>query len=884
MVRRGIIRDIVKTLNDDSSRGVRIVGPHGVGKTWIQGQVRDALASTARTIKLSPSKALSTIPFGAVNARAGNTFIRSSDHYQVLDGLLAEIKEGFDEFDQVVLMVDNGQFLDEQSAAIITQVIMSTNAKLVLVDQPGNRLTHLEELWRDGHLSRFEGTPMDSEDVRDFLESELAGELTAPAIDYLASRSEGNPLILKGLVAGALEDGSLRQAQGVWVLDHPQDSMGSKWREFLQIDLDRLKSGARRAVEFLALAGPLPLDVLLELVGPEAIDDIQQREMVFMATGNPMTVGLARTAAAAHIRRLIPVGRSRRLLEDISEIFLPQCDGRPETRIAFVRWAVDCGWTVTDEEIVTTSTLANQLMKFHDSLAISGLNVGPESMAALLAQRSIANTNQKREATARTFAMKGLDLARSPGVGAAAIQAIHLAYFSAPDYKCHLDAALSRYEEMFGAPSLGPDATRACIDVMLVRAASELTLGDCRSARSRIESLLPHPLTANRADQTLLKSMLCEVYTITGRIKEASKLAMEVLADLGAPEGFPRPDIAVLAYARAVSALIYDGAWHSARLALAPTVFTNADLMLVSGGLKDLGWAMMHTRQGRIELALEVLNPAVATMLDYDPWLVLPIALGLLAYCLAMRGDIAGAQLRLQEFAALKTRANKLYQIEGAAYAAAAQIMIGDRGPGLALLKSARQECEDLGYLGTELTVICLLMRVGETSVVQRFGRVANLVESSNEAFFQSWAGAMGSQDPVELELASAIAMDSGHELVAVELATVAQERFNDHGKIHRGRKAASRVEALRRQSATQGSAAIGSADMPKLTRRETEIALLVARGESNNAIAIRLNVSLRTVEGHLYRTFIKLDIQSREQLGTLMKHRVPGERDFVSP
>jgi len=883
LVRGAIVGDIVKTLNDNSSRGVLIAGPRGVGKTWMLGQVRDALASTSHTIKLSPSKALSTIPFGAVNARAGNKFIRSSDHYQVLDGLLEEIKAGLEESGHVALLVDNGQFLDEQSAAIITQAIMSTDAKLVLVDQPGKNLTHLEELWRDGHLSRFEFAPLDSSDVRDFLESELAGQLAGPAIDYLASRSDGNPLILKGLVSGALEDGSLRQAQGVWILDHPSDNLGSEWREFLQMDLERLQPGARRAVEFLALAGPLPLDVVLGLVGPEAVDDIQQREMVFIIPGNPMTVRLARTATAAHIRRLIPVGRSRRLLEDISEIFLPRGERHPETKIAFTRWAVDCGWPVSDEEILAAATLANQLMKFPDALKISSLDVGPESMAALLAQRSIAHTNQKREDVARTYALKSLELAPTPDVGAAAIHAIHLAFFSDPDYKSHLDAALSRYDETFGAPSLGPDATRAGIDVLVVRAASELTLGEGRSAATRLEALLTHPMTANRVDQTLLKSMLCEVYTITGRIKEASRLALEVLTDLESLEGFPRPDIAVLAYARAVSSLIYDGAWHSARLALAPSVFTNADLMLVSGGLKDLGWAMMHARQGRIELALDVLNPAVATMIDYDPWLVLPIALGLLAYCLAMRGDMAGAQARLDEFGALTTRANKFYQIEGAAYAAAAKVLIGDRAPGMAQLELARQECEDLGYYGTELTVISLLMRVGDASVVQRFGKVVNLIESGNKALFQNWAGALESQDPTDLELASATAMDFGYELVAVELATIAQKRFNDHGKVHMGRRAASRVVALREQVTGLGSPAIRSADMPKLTRRETEIALLVARGESNNAIAVRLNVSLRTVEGHLYRTFIKLDIQSREQLGTLMKHRLPGEKDFVS-
>jgi DNA-binding CsgD family transcriptional regulator len=48
---------------------------------------------------------------------------------------------------------------------------------------------------------------------------------------------------------------------------------------------------------------------------------------------------------------------------------------------------------------------------------------------------------------------------------------------------------------------------------------------------------------------------------------------------------------------------------------------------------------------------------------------------------------------------------------------------------------------------------------------------------------------------------------------------------------------------------------------------REREIAMLVAAGLSNRQIADRLFVSVRTVDGHLYRIFGKLCINSRDQL-----------------
>jgi DNA-binding NarL/FixJ family response regulator len=53
----------------------------------------------------------------------------------------------------------------------------------------------------------------------------------------------------------------------------------------------------------------------------------------------------------------------------------------------------------------------------------------------------------------------------------------------------------------------------------------------------------------------------------------------------------------------------------------------------------------------------------------------------------------------------------------------------------------------------------------------------------------------------------------------------------------------------------------------PHLTAREQEVVALVADGLSNKAIATRLGVSTRTVEGHVNHVFTKLDLESRTEL-----------------
>jgi DNA-binding NarL/FixJ family response regulator len=75
----------------------------------------------------------------------------------------------------------------------------------------------------------------------------------------------------------------------------------------------------------------------------------------------------------------------------------------------------------------------------------------------------------------------------------------------------------------------------------------------------------------------------------------------------------------------------------------------------------------------------------------------------------------------------------------------------------------------------------------------------------------------------------------------------------------------------VKQRNAALNKSGTSAADIPpdlhKLTRREQEIAALVQAAASNREIALQLGLSLRTVEGHLYRMFAKLGISHREDL-----------------
>jgi DNA-binding CsgD family transcriptional regulator len=59
------------------------------------------------------------------------------------------------------------------------------------------------------------------------------------------------------------------------------------------------------------------------------------------------------------------------------------------------------------------------------------------------------------------------------------------------------------------------------------------------------------------------------------------------------------------------------------------------------------------------------------------------------------------------------------------------------------------------------------------------------------------------------------------------------------------------------------------------ISEREREIALLIAEGLTTREIAEKLVVSARTVEGHIYRACIKLDVSDRDELAAIVRaHR----------
>jgi DNA-binding NarL/FixJ family response regulator len=114
-----------------------------------------------------------------------------------------------------------------------------------------------------------------------------------------------------------------------------------------------------------------------------------------------------------------------------------------------------------------------------------------------------------------------------------------------------------------------------------------------------------------------------------------------------------------------------------------------------------------------------------------------------------------------------------------------------------------------------------------------------------------------------------------GDQLAAADAAALAARAFNSQDR--RGSAWAATTKAQRLAEACEGALtpALRAVSHPlPLTEREREIVTLAARGLSNREIADRLAVSVRTVEGHLYRAGNKLGVNDRSELKAILEGR----------
>jgi DNA-binding CsgD family transcriptional regulator len=179
----------------------------------------------------------------------------------------------------------------------------------------------------------------------------------------------------------------------------------------------------------------------------------------------------------------------------------------------------------------------------------------------------------------------------------------------------------------------------------------------------------------------------------------------------------------------------------------------------------------------------------------------------------------------------------------------------------------AAQIARQSGMYAVEMRALHTAVRFDDRSQTERLAELAKTLNTPLAEAIAEHARGLADRDGDLLDAAADRFADLGAVALAADAAAQAAREHARTG--HRGKELESSARAhwLASQHEIRTPAVHSVAQPLPITDREREIVMLAAAGLSNRQIADRLSVSVRTVEGHVYRIFAKLGIERREQL-----------------
>jgi DNA-binding CsgD family transcriptional regulator len=848
---------------DSGLRGVALCGEAGVGKTTL-GRV---MAETIESEGLNARFVLGTetgraVPLGAFQRAVA---IEAAHEPAVM---LGAAYRALAADDRLVIVVDDAHLLDPLSALLVQQLAVNGSPRFIVTIRSGERVPDaVTALWKERMLLRLDIRPFTRPQAGQLIGSVLDGDVEDGVIDLLHQMAEGNPLFLRGLLKAALADGALVERDGCWRMNG-RPRIDTELIDLVGMRLAALAPDELDVVEIVSTAEVVDWNMLRTLCDPDAIARAERRGAIQFITdgsdtlvrpGHPVIGEVTRQCCGvAHARQL-----NARLAQHLSDFLRQQNDGvngaQPDVRtnIQLAQFmmrsdvALDLDVVVrAAESAITTANLV-----LGEELARFALDRGAGCSAALPLADSVSWQGRGEEAesilaahepdgadeltTMRWGCLRAANLFFGCGRGDDARAVLALVRERVPESLLGMVTAIEGSIAFFGADlataiPLGQAALADGLMPMAMVWAAMATAGALALSGRFAE-------VSDAARHGIRAAELCESGPQRYSLGLAEVLGFIGSGDLDAAEqvctryaamtsGVPQAEAIVIALGGRVA--LARGAVDSACDALSKSLWTMSGslppgwVMLVASWLAQAEGARGNTEAAALALAKaeEADGPQVAV---FAPELEL---------ARAWERASAGRTTSAQDHA---SRAAKI--------------------------------ARSAGMHAVEMSALHTAVRFGDRSASARLGQLCALLNCSLAAAVMSHGRAIGDHDGDRLDEAAdqferlgALAMAADASAHAAREHARAGTRIKELESSTRAHWLASRW-GLR----TPATNAIGS-PLP-ITDREREIANLVAAGLTNRGVADRLGLSVRTVDGHLYRIFAKLGIEDRDQLARLM-------------
>ena len=188
---------------------------------------------------------------------------------------------------------------------------------------------------------------------------------------------------------------------------------------------------------------------------------------------------------------------------------------------------------------------------------------------------------------------------------------------------------------------------------------------------------------------------------------------------------------------------------------------------------------------------------------------------------------------------------------------------------------SAAQTARANGQFAAEVMCLQTATQFGDSSSAGRLHQLCQIVEGPRARLAARFADAMQAGNAAELTAVSEAFQQTGDLIAAAEAAAHAALAYRSQNLKGASLTSSARAHELARQCGGVVTPALQKAsERSPLTDREREIVMLIGRGQSTRAIAERLTLSVRTIEGHVYRAMMKTGAGDREELAKMLPRR----------
>lgn len=841
-------------------RGCVIAGPAGVGKSRLASDASRQLGPGRTVVRVVGTTAAAPIPFGAVSHLVPGGAPTIGEVVRALrDGDLGPAP---------TVLVDDAHLLDEASAALVLAIATSEVAPLLLTVRSHEPAPDaIVALWRDRHLDRVDLQPLSDLEVELLVDELLGAPSHAQTYDWVHRLAGGNPLFVTELLEDARRSGQVHLRDGRWHLVTGRASF-ERLNDVLGAHIRSVTSAARTVLELLAVAAPMPLALVEDLVPGSGLEELE-RSRLAVVVDDPLQgllVELAHPLYGELVRSELPETAARRIRREVAEALARHGHDTPAQRLRIARLLLDSG-QVDAERFLEASTLA--LRYGAADLALRFAQELPPSLrSALAAAQALGGAGRYTEVDG---ILSPLEEEARQAPDALAVEyvdtRIRSLIRSDGDLPAQAPEVIARVEGWRDhADWRALVATTRCWIAVRNRTHALAT--------SLVEPALADPDVGPERRIHLLLAYALSV-TRLGRVDDNLAIMAEVQELTQQLTGQPLDTV--------VNTVRSEGALMAAGRDLegirARTLDGIARSQASGEALEHIGYLYLLAHvdhvQGHHADARVVFQRTLDHLSDTDPWNFKAMGHVILSITLSYLGEeqLARKALRyVEEATAGMPGLSPWFAMDMARARAMLEMARGRNAAARDQLLALVDACGDDVTISSESLHVAMLLGADPERCATGLEEMARDAQDDIILLWARHARAVADRDP-EAQLAAAEAFEAAAlDLDAAQAGALAAAVFRDLGsKDGTNRAATLSARCAARCPGVQVPALAVRLDVPELTPREREIAALAARGLSNPAIADALTLSVRTVETYVLRVYRKLGVNNRTGLARVL-------------